>query len=128
MSAPHRPVEELLDKVMYLNGGPLSAWRLLSDIIPWPARQQVVGAVRAGGAQRAVQREGLGGRDDAVVVTVQEQERWRVRPDQVDRVGVGGPVSVDRMAGIGDSAACMRRRTRRPRGQVGCAELVYDRT
>jgi hypothetical protein len=82
------------------------------------AGQQVAGAVGACRAQGLVQGQGLGGRDDAVIVAVQEQERGGAGPDQVDRVGFGGAVSVDRVTRVGEGGVQERSRLdgqRRPR-------------
>ena len=89
-SAPQVLVEEVFDDGHDLDGGPLPGLAAAQrQLAVSGSGQQVVGAVGAGGAQRLVQQQGLGGRDDAVVVAVQEQERWGGGPDEVDRVGVG---------------------------------------
>ena len=82
------------------------AWRRLSDSIRWPAPASRWWVLSAPTSRRArCSARVCAGGDGAVVVAVQEQERRGVGPDQIDRVGLGGPVPVHRMAWIGQCRA-----------------------
>ena len=75
-SAPQLLVKEDFDRGQDLDGGPLlglsAGERQLAVSSPG---QHVTSAVDASADQRTVQQSGLDGRDDSVVVSVQQQER-----------------------------------------------------
>jgi len=127
-SAPQMLVEEVFDDGHDLAGGPLLGLAAgQRQLAVSGSGQQVAGAVGAGGDQRLVQQFGLGGGDDAVVVAVQQQERWGGRMGEVGGVGAHGAVAVDRVAGVGDHVVHARVESVGDVGQVRGAELVDDR-
>src|SRR5712691_11391646 len=80
-SASQVIVEKILDDGHHLHGGPLPGLRAVTCEPAVPgAGQQIAGAVSAGRAQGFVQGQSLSGRDDAVIVAVQEQERGGTGP------------------------------------------------
>src|SRR5690349_13275336 len=93
-SAPQVLVEEVSDDAQQSGRGPQPGLPTIERQVPMPGTgENVACAGRAGGAQRAMQLRGLVGRDDAVVVAVQQQE-WRGgRMDEVGRVGCNGAVA-----------------------------------